>query len=179
MHESTIAKRYASALAELASEQNILDKVQDELSQFQAILNETPEFESMLVNPTTSREEQHQLLATVLEHAKPQTVTSNFLRLLVDKRRMNLLGQMVDNLQKILNEQAGRITVTVESAKALTNTHIQRLEKSLATVTGKEVSLEVNENPELLGGLVIRMGSVMFDDSLRSQLHRLKEIMKG
>ncbi|MEG3637927.1 ATP synthase F1 subunit delta [Magnetococcus sp. PR-3] len=179
MHESTLAKRYATALAELASELNILDTVRDELSLFQSLLAETPEMALAMVDPTASKEDQQKLISTYLEHAKPNDMTANFLRLLIDKRRMALLPDVATAIQRVVDERAGRIQVKVETAKALTQTHLSKLEKSLADVTGKDVSVEVSEKPELLGGLVIRMGSVMLDDSLRNQLHRLKEIMKG
>ncbi|ABK45946.1 ATP synthase F1 subcomplex delta subunit [Magnetococcus marinus MC-1] len=179
MHESTIAKRYATALAELASELNILDSIRDELAHFQALLAESPEMHEMMVSPTVSKESQHKLISTYLEYAKPNDLTANFLRLLIDKHRMALLNDVATAIVRVVDERAGRIQVKVETPKALTPSLVAKLEKSLADVTGKEVSLEISEKPELLGGLVIRMGSVMLDDSLRTQLHRLKEIMKG
>ncbi|OSM00029.1 ATP synthase F1 subunit delta [Magnetofaba australis] len=179
MHDSTIAKRYASALAELAAEQNALEVVGQDLAQFNELIAETPAFAQLLTNPTAAKSEQHAALTTYIDKAEPQPVSANFLRLLLDKRRMNIFSDIVAAYQRDLDARAGKIAVRVQTPKALLKRQSDALGASLSAATGKQVELELEEKPELLGGLVVQVGSVMMDYSVRNQLHRLKEIMKG
>ncbi|MBF0622924.1 MAG: ATP synthase F1 subunit delta [Magnetococcales bacterium] len=179
MNENTLAKRYATALAELANERNVVETVGEELNQFQELLNQASAVRALLTTPTTPLTEQQSAIAMVLDKANPTEITGNFLKLLVDKRRMPLIDAMVDAYNRIVEERSGRVSVNVDTAKALTQTHVSQLETSFSEILGKEVKLEIEEKPDLLGGLVIQIGSVMIDSSVRNRLSRLKAYMRG
>ncbi|MBF0310769.1 MAG: ATP synthase F1 subunit delta [Magnetococcales bacterium] len=179
MHESTLAKRYANALADLASERELLEAVGADLTAFEALWTEVPGLEYLLVSPTSSEKEQAEAVETILSQASYQDITGNFLRLLVEKRRMMLFPQMRLAYQRALEERSGRLAVEVRSPKPLLRTHITGIQTALAEATGRQVDVEAGVDPALLGGMVVQVGSVMMDFSVRSQLNRLKAMMRG
>lgn len=179
MQESTLAKRYAIALADLAQENNILDQVGEELIAFQALLSELPPMRTLMVSPTSEEDKQQTALAAYLEKARPADITGNFLRLLISKRRMSLIDGIVAAFNRERNSRSNRTTVKVRTPMALTQSHTSQLQSSLSEMTGKEVELDVVTEPDLLGGIVVQIGSVMLDYSIRSRLNRMKSYMKG
>lgn len=179
MHESTLAKRYATALAELAVEQNLLEAVGSDLNGFLELVRSTPALRFLLTSPTAERKDQHAALAIFLEQASPAHVTSNFLKLLVDKRRMALLESIVAAYNGDMDCRAGRVSVDVRVVMPLTAAYADRMRTTLSEATGKAVQLEMTTDPGILGGMVVTMGSVMIDYSVRNHLNRLKASMRG
>lgn len=179
MNESTVAKRYAQALGDLAFEQDLLQDVGTELNQFVEVVVATPEIKGLFASPTVSEENQAATLQVYLEKAAPSTLTSNFLQLLIQKRRMMLIEEIVAAYNLDVDARSGRITVEVRVPKEMTLTHTKQLTEVLAEKTGKEVELDVQLDPSLLGGMVVRMGSVMLDYSVRNQLNQLKAQIRG
>ncbi|MBF0159492.1 MAG: ATP synthase F1 subunit delta [Magnetococcales bacterium] len=179
LHESTIAKRYANALAELAAEQDVLAPVGQGLQSFMDLLQATPDLRALLTNPVTRADQQHAVVETFISQAKPHATVANFLRLLLNKRRMILIDGIVTAFQRNVAERSGRIAVEVRTAQTLSQTQQQQLKDILSQRTGKDVSLDIREETGLLGGIVVRIGSVMMDYSLRNRLLRLKAYMMG
>ena len=179
MHESTLAKRYASALAELAVEQNLLEDVGDDLNGFLELFRTMPAFRFLLTSPTAERKDQHAALSVFLEMAEIASVTSKFLKLLVDKRRMVLIESIVTAYNWDMDDRAGRMTIDIRTLFPLTDIHSERIRATLSDVTGKTVQLNVTTDPGILGGMVVTMGSVMMDYSVRNHLNRLKSTMRG
>ena len=179
MHESTLAKRYATALAELAVEQNMLEDVGDDLNDFLELFRSTPSFRFLLTSPTAERKDQHAALSVFLEQATPASVTSNFLKLLIDKRRMTLIESIVAAYNWDMDDRAGRMTVDIRTLLPLSDVHSERIRTTLSDVTGKTVQLDITSDPGILGGMVVTMGSVMMDYSVRNHLNRLKSTMRG
>ncbi|MBF0177661.1 MAG: ATP synthase F1 subunit delta [Magnetococcales bacterium] len=179
MQSGTLAKRYAAALAELAKEQDLLDTVGDDLAAFLEVYRTTPSLAALLTSPTAALKNQQDVLKTYLQQASPSPLTGNFLGLLVKKRRMSHLEEIVAAFRRNVDGQRGRVVVNVQTPMPLTKAHIKRLETVMSEVTGRQATVEVEEKPELLGGLVVRIGSVMWDYSIRSRLHRLKAHMMG
>ena len=179
MHSSTLAKRYASALADLAQGRGLLQKIGENLRGFLEVLVATPEWRALVVNPTVSREKQSKIVDVFLAKVNTDPLTVNFLRLLVHKRRMVLIDDVVAAYTRIEEEHSGVVTVRVSAPKPLIKAHEERLIKILSTSTGKEVRLDFEQDPELLGGMIVRIGSVMMDYSVRGQLNRLKAQLRG
>jgi len=179
VHESTLAKRYATALADLAVEQNLLEDVGADLNGFLDLFRSTPAFRFLLTSPTAERGEQHAALSTFLEQATPVPVTGSFLKLLVDKRRMILIEAIVAAYNRNMDDRASRLTVDIQTLLPLTGNHSERIRTALSQATGKSVILDVVTDPGILGGMVITMGSVMMDYSVRNHLNRLKDSMRG
>ncbi|MBF0141933.1 MAG: ATP synthase F1 subunit delta [Magnetococcales bacterium] len=178
MQDSTLAKRYAKALAELAVEAGNLDAVGEDLKRFQEVVAATPHLLELLTDPAVAEGERLAALVPFIAHAKPARVTANFLNLLVARRRMVLIEGIIAAFNRDVEVRHGRVTAFVTTAKPLTQAHSAKLQSTLAELTRKEVLLEVVVAPELLGGLVIRIGSMMMDYSIRSRLNRLKAFMR-
>jgi F-type H+-transporting ATPase subunit delta len=179
VHESTLAKRYANALAELAIEQDLLEKVGKDLNQFLELFQASQELRFLLTSPTAESHDQHAVMAVYLEKSKPVAVTSKFLRLLIDKRRMVLLEAIVAAFNEKMDQVAGRMAVKVQVLLPLADTQTKQMESVLSAITGKSVRLEVDTDPGILGGMVVTMGSIMVDYSVRNHLNRLKASMRG
>ncbi|MBF0425825.1 MAG: ATP synthase F1 subunit delta [Magnetococcales bacterium] len=179
MQAGTLAKRYATALVELATEQDVLDAVGDDLAAFLEVYTITPGLAALLTTPTVALKDQRAAVETYLSQAAPAPLTGNFLRLLVAKRRMSQIGEVVAAYRADVDRRRGRVVVNVQTAMPLTKVHIKRLETVMSEVTGSQAAVEVEEKPDLLGGLVVRIGSVMWDYSIRGRLHRLKAHMTG
>ncbi|MBF0447616.1 MAG: ATP synthase F1 subunit delta [Magnetococcales bacterium] len=179
MHDSTLAKRYASALAELADEAGELEKVGGDLGRFVELIDMTPGLDALLTSPVADRADQHRILDLFFEQNKGTKVVGKFLRLLVDKRRISLIHHIVDLYNKGMAERSGRITVQISSARSLLKKQEEKLQASLSEMTGKDVQLDLSTDEALLGGMVVRVGSVMMDYSVRCQLNRLKSQMRG
>jgi len=179
VHSSTLAKRYASALADLAQGRDLLQKVGEELREFFAVIVAAPELAALLANPTVSRERQSKVVQIYLSKAQTDPLTVNFLKLLIHKRRMILIDDIVAAYSRIEEEHGGVVTVKVTAPKPLTKAHEERLIKILSTKTGKDVRLDFGQDPTLLGGMIVRIGSFMMDYSVRGQLNRLKAQLRG
>lgn len=179
MHSSTLAKRYATALADLAQESGLLQKIGTDLLEFQSVVKETPEFGVLLVNPTISRDRQMKLVEICAAKGDTDPLTRNFLGLLVHKRRMVLFNEICVAYSRIVEKQSGAVTVQVLAPKPLAKAQEERLIKVLSAKTGKDVRLDIGQGPELLGGMIVRIGSVMMDYSVRGQLNRLKAQLRG
>ncbi|MBF0135921.1 MAG: ATP synthase F1 subunit delta [Magnetococcus sp. DMHC-1] len=179
MRVNMLARRYAAALADLASEQNMLDTVGSDLANFLEVYKTTPGLAALLTSPTAALKNQQDVINSYLQQAVPSPLTGNFLGLLVKKRRMSYFEEIAAAYHHDVERRSGRIIVNVQTPMPLTKAHIKRLETVMSEVTGSEASVEVEEKPELLGGLVVRIGSVMWDYSIRSRLHRLKAHMTG
>ncbi|MEO5331629.1 MAG: ATP synthase F1 subunit delta [Magnetococcus sp. YQC-5] len=179
MLNPALAKRYATALADLATEQNLLGIVGDDLNRFTAVVNTTPNMRFLLTSPTAPTQEKHAALETFITHAAPARITANLLKLLVDKRRMDLVDAIISAYHKVTEARSGRITIAIQTPKPLEANHADELKSALSKLTGKEVNLESSLNPDLLGGIVVRIGSLMMDYSVRNHLNRLKAQMRG
>ncbi|MBF0340384.1 MAG: ATP synthase F1 subunit delta [Magnetococcales bacterium] len=179
MLNSALAKRYATALADLATEENLLGPVGDDLARFSELMRTTPELRALLTSPTARASEQHATLDLFIAQANPARILGNFLKLLVDKRRMEYLDAIIVAYQKEMEVRGGRIAVELQSATPLDKRHTKELQNTLSRLTGKEVRLESRVDPELLGGIVVRIGSLMMDYSVRNHLNRLKAQLRG
>lgn len=177
MHESTLAKRYAIALADLADEQSSLELVSEELKAFCDLLNTTPSLRLLFVSPTTDRQRQKEVLTAFLEQASVSDLTGNFLKLFIDKRRMMLVDAVLEAYGREVAIRNNRVTARISTPQPLTQTHTTRLVAALKKVTRKEVSLDIREDARLLGGLVVQIGSLMMDFSVRNRLNQLTACM--
>ncbi|MBF0611814.1 MAG: F0F1 ATP synthase subunit delta [Magnetococcales bacterium] len=179
MQESTLAKRYASALVDLATEQGVLEAIGQQLADFAQLVETTPSLRNLLESPASDRLHQKAALENVLEKAALAPLMVNFLQLLAQKRRMVLVSEINRAYHRELDKRAGRLTAKVTSATPLADDMVGNLSEALSRVTGKTVSVQLDVEPELLGGLVVQIGSTMMDYSVQNRLNRLKSFMKG
>ncbi|MBF0427372.1 MAG: ATP synthase F1 subunit delta [Magnetococcales bacterium] len=179
MLNPALAKRYATALADLAAEQNILESVGEDLNRFAELLQANPNLRFLLTSPTAPAQDKHAALETFIAQAAPATIAANFLKLLVDKRRMGLVDGIIAAYHRETETRSNRITVSLQVSHPLETQHADELKITLSKLTGKEVRLESRIDPDLLGGIVVRIGSLMMDYSVRNHLNRLKAQLRG
>ena len=176
---SGVSVRYASALFELAREQNELDKVDQDLGKFQAMLEQSPDLARLVKSPAFAAEEQERALGAVLDWASIGATTGNFLKVVTRNRRLFAAEDMIKGFRQQLALHRGEMTAEVQSATPLSNEQLAALKATLKASYGKDVRLDTKVDPSLLGGLVVKVGSRMFDSSLRTKLMNLKVVLKG
>jgi F-type H+-transporting ATPase subunit delta len=175
---SGVAGRYATALFELASEGNALDKVAADLDRFGQALDASPDLARLINSPVFTAGEQGRALAAILDKIGIAGLTRNFLLLLAKNRRLFALRDTIAGFRAMLARHRGEVSASVISASKLTEAQATALRQALKAALGKEVSLGARVDPGLLGGLVVKVGSRMIDTSLRTRLNSLKVAMK-
>jgi F-type H+-transporting ATPase subunit delta len=176
---ASMAGRYAAALFELAKEERQLPQVDADLKGFQAMLDASDDLRRLVRSPVISAEDQGKALSAILGRAGISGLTANFFRLIARNRRLFAAADMIRDFRALLARERGEVTAEVASAHALTPAQMQALKDALRVQVGKDVQINTRVDPNLLGGLVVKMGSKMIDSSLRTKLDNLKVAMKG
>jgi len=175
-----VAGRYASALFELADNAKALDQVAQDLDTFKRLLAESAELARLIASPVIGRELQGKALLAVLDAAGIQGLTRNFVGTVAANGRARELPAMAQAFLAELARRRGETSAVVTSAMPLTAEQLQQLTDALRGVLGgAKVSIDAQVNPDILGGLVVKVGSRLFDSSIRSKLQRLQLAMKG
>ena len=173
-----VAGRYATALFELAKEQEALEEVAVELTRFNEALDAFEDLTRLVKSPVFSAEEQGRALAAILEKLEIEGLTKNFLLLVAKNRRLFAVPDMIRAFRAMLARERGETSASVTAAAKLTEAQVSALKQALKAALGKEVMLEEKVDPGLIGGLVVKVGSRMIDTSLRTKLNSLKIAMK-
>lgn len=176
---SGVAGRYAAALFDLAREQGELDGVDQDLNKFQAMLDQSEDLKRLVNSPAFAAEDQDRALKAVMDWASVGATTSNFLRVVARNRRLFAAEDMIKSFRQQLALHRGEIAAEVQSAQPLNDEQLAALKDKLKSSYGKDVRLNAKVDPSLLGGLVVKVGSRMFDSSLRTKLMNLKVVLKG
>lgn len=179
MSIQTIARRYASALADVVLDRGEAREVQDELLQWAELIQANPPLQEVFRNPTIPLDQKRAVLSQLIERAGPRPTTANFLKVLLQNQRLTELSEINRKFAGILDERAGMVAATITTARPVPEEIRLRLTEKLAAVTQKKVRLNFEQDEELIGGLVTRIGSTVYDGSVRSQLQQIKERMAG
>jgi F-type H+-transporting ATPase subunit delta len=175
MRSSAAARRYARALFALAREDGAIDAARAELARFSAQLEATPELRAALFRPLHPVAERRAVLRRVAQNAGLSRNVQNFMLYLIDQRRIVDFDAIVAEYERLADDAAGRLAAEVVSASPLRDEQRERLRRALATRVGREVELEVKVDPALIGGAIARVGGLVFDGSLRTQLSQLRD----
>lgn len=176
---SGIAERYAGALYDLAEEQKVLDQTADDLRGLATMLDESDDFRRLIRSPVISKEDQAGAANAVVEKAGATELVQRFIGAVAANRRLFALPTIITSFLDLLATRRGVVRAQVTSAQALSESQRQELSDALKASMGNEVSLDVQVNPALIGGLIVRVGSRMIDSSLKTKLERLQLAMKG
>jgi F-type H+-transporting ATPase subunit delta len=179
LSSQTIARRYATALADVIREQREEAEVRDELGKWEQMGASNPALLEIFSNPTVGYEQKQKVLSELISRTKVRPTTANFLRVLLRNQRMSDLPQVTAKLSQILDERSGVISAEVTSAQSLPAATTLALAARLGEITGKKVNLNFATDESLLGGIVTRIGSTVYDGSVRNQLERLGEELAG
>ncbi len=175
-----VAGRYASALFELADEAKSLDQVAKDLVAFRTMVGESADLARLIASPVIGREAQAKALLAVLDAAGIAGLTRSFIGTVAGNGRARDLPAMAAAFLAELARRRGETTAEVTSAVPLSPAQLQQLTDTLRGVLGSaKVSVDARVEPDILGGLVVKVGSRLFDSSIRSKLTRLQLAMKG
>lgn len=175
-----IAERYATALFELAGQNGLLDKVAGDLKSLDVMVRESADLRRLIDSPALSRADQAKAILALAAKAKYDALTSHFLGLLAHNRRLPALSSVVGVFLAKLAASRGEVTALVRTATSLDATQSQALVAALQKAYhGHKVTVDASVESDLLGGIVVQIGSRMFDSSLKTKLQHLQLAMKG
>ncbi len=173
-----IAKPYAKALYELAQEAKAVDATQKALAKITALVEKNSDFARMLASPIISSEEKAGAIDAILKKLKTPTLCANFVRLVAKHDRLIVLPTMIEVFNNIAQKERGEAEAEIISAGKLSKSQLDLLAKTLKKKIGKTITLQTHVDPSLIGGLIVKVGSQMIDNSLKTKLNAMKVAMK-
>jgi F-type H+-transporting ATPase subunit delta len=172
--------RYARAFAEVVVDRKINpDKAVAELNEIAVLVNTSTEFRNVLQNPSVALPQKLGLLDAVIQRTGGSKILRNFVAVLIEQRRIGNIGDIVELFKQELDRHLGIADARVSTSRELAAAEKKSLEQQLAAITGKTVRATYSEDASLLGGAVVRVGSTIYDGSVRGQLQRIREQIKG
>jgi F-type H+-transporting ATPase subunit delta len=173
-----LAERYASALFELARDGDALKGLETDVDALDAALSGSADLRDLIASPIYSRDDQAAAIQAIAGKMGLSGLVANTLALMAQKRRLFVLPQLLTALRGLIAEAKGEVTAEVASAVALTDAQAAALAETLTSRVGKTVKLKSSVDPSLIGGLVVKVGSVMVDTSIRAKLAAMQNAMK-
>ncbi len=177
--KTKIARVYAQALYDAAIEMKSVEKVKADVEKLKSLTAQDTSLEEYLANPLWSENDKRDILRKTAKSLQLSEETLNCLEVVAENRRSSDLSLILDNFNKVYYQKNGIAEVDVETVKKLSASQDKKLKKTLEKILGKKVAVSYSLNPAVLGGLRIRSGSTMFDDSLAVKLNYLENVMKG
>ncbi|MCF8024302.1 MAG: F0F1 ATP synthase subunit delta [Desulfobacteraceae bacterium] len=178
MRSSAIARRYAKALILIGKQDGQAEKYREEFRGFIDLFDAQPAFEQTVTNPLYDMEKRKNLLDTVLERLEISNVMKSFLVLLFKKKRFAYIRDINYHYNKLADELKGIVRAELVSAAELSPDAFEQIRQSLSKMTGRDVVLESKQDSELIGGVVTKIGDLVLDGSIRTQLKNMRESLK-
>lgn len=175
MSTRTSATRYARALLDVALKESDPQKIEQDLASFAAAMRESADLRRALLSPEIPAPTRRQVVDAVSKKIGMEPPAAKLLALLADRGRLELYPELLDVYRERLLAHNNIVKGTVTTAAPLAADKVRALEQSLSAATGKKVQLEVAVDPSLIGGVVTRIGSTVYDGSIRTQLQRMKQ----
>ncbi len=179
MSVETVARRYAVALADVVIKTNEIDSVKSELKTWEQMINANSDLQTAFRNPAISHDNKEKVLENLIEKTQPTRTTANFLRVLLRNSRLTEIGEINEKFSSVLEERSGAVSAQITSARSLSENEKAEMQANLTKLTGKTVSLKFETDETLIGGVVTRLGSTVYDGSVKTQLVELKHQMIG
>jgi F-type H+-transporting ATPase subunit delta len=177
--QASLSGRYATALFDLARESKGIDSVASDLASVGKAIDASADLRALTINPLVSREAAAKGVANLAKAMKLGKLTTKFLGVVADNRRLDQLGAIIRAFNSISAAHKGEATAEVTSAHKLDASQVTALKKQLKTRVGRDVAVTQKVDPAILGGLVIKIGSEMIDSSIKTRLNTLATAMKG
>jgi F-type H+-transporting ATPase subunit delta len=174
-----MARRYAAALADVASARGEAREVQEELSAWALMMQGNPDLLEVLRNPTVPYEQKRKVLDILVARTRVRPTTANFLQVLLRNHRLTELDEINRRLAQELDERAGVVLAQVTTARPVSAGVREGLQSRLSSLTGRRVRLQFGVDEGLIGGVVTRVGSTVYDGSVRTQLQEIRRRMAG
>jgi len=176
---ASLAGRYASALFDLARDQRQIESVGKSLDALSQALVDSKDFNELATSPLVSREEASKAFAALAPQLGVDPITANFLGVLAKNGRKNELRNVIRAYRRLAAEHRGETTADVITARPLGDDQLAQLRQQLRARAGRDVTIEAQVDPTILGGIVVKLGSQQIDASIRTKLNRLAQAMKG
>ena len=173
----TSANRYSLALYELASEANVITKVEENSNSFLEIISNSKDFRNLIKDPTLSQEILENVINKISENFNLETLFKNFLNFLILKRRFFYIQQILISFNEICSEKKGELKAEIKSAKELSEQEINKITEELSNTFRSKIKLNYNHDKSLIGGLVVQVGSTMIDTSIKNKLQQIENRM--
>ena len=171
--------RYATALFELAGEAGSIDETGGDLAGFSRLLEASDDLQRLVRSPVFGADEQTAALDAIFAQTKTGTLAANFVKLAARNRRLFAIADMIKAYNALVSEAKGEVVAAVTSAEALSAGQLASLKRELKSTVGRDVQVNAKVDPSILGGLIVMVGSRMFDNSLKTKLQNLQVAMKG
>jgi F-type H+-transporting ATPase subunit delta len=176
MVTGSLSRRYAKAILQIGVAQGNLDRVGSDLRALAGAMKDSKELQTALGNPAIRRGDRRNVVTSILDKLGAQPVTKNFVSLLLDGERLASLPAISRELDSMIEARANRVSAEVVSAKPLNSEQLQQITAALEKLAGgKKVDLQRREDPSLLGGVLAKVGDVVYDGTLRTQLTHLAD----
>lgn len=169
--------RYASAFVDSAIESKKADAIEKDLQEFANMIAGSSDLQKFIQSPLISRKDQQEAVMALAKKAKFQDITGNFLALLAQNRRLSMIDGIINAVRSDLSNRRGEVAAQVQTAFKLSAAQEKALQEALTKAVGKTVSVHVEVQEDLIGGMVVTVGSQMIDDSIKRKLERLKIAM--
>ena len=179
MSLQTIARRYGTALADVAIARGEEKEVQQELDQWAAMIESHAQLKEVFSNPTIVYDHKRKLLEDLISRTRVRETTASFLRVLLKNQRLSQLREVAARYGYVLDERGGIVAAAVTTARPLPEDLRKQLHDTLIAATGRKVRLSFYTDETILGGMVARIGSTIFDGSVQNQLERLANDLAG
>jgi len=177
MSEIAVARRYAEALADLATHHNQVDAIMEELGQFVALYKSSPELSGLIPNSGVSQTDKLKVLDAIISRTRPSGTTANLLRLLLRNYRLQSVPVVFEEFQREMNKRRGIVPAEITTAGPVATRERDLIIGRLQAITGKQVEVFFKVDPALIGGAITRIGSVVYDGSIRTRLQSIKRKM--
>ena len=174
---SETSERYSRALFEVANESNELDKIENDMRNFQSLFNSSSEIKNFIQNPTQSKNTQNSVILLITEKLDFSKNLKNFFLLLIEKRRIFFVKKISESFLKLCSKKRGELKASLISSKELSQAELDEISKDLSKSMGSTIKFDYKVDKELIGGLKLQLGSFMIDTSIKNRLKKYKQAM--
>ena len=174
-----ISDRYGSALYDLASEKKCIDEILNDLDVIEKVMKESSELRHVIKSPLVNSEEKLNILLKIFAGLSFNSLTTTFLKVLDNNKRISNILSIILQFKKINSEKRGDIAANVTSANELSEDEKNNITNQLKNTLGQKLSLNFDVDKNIIGGLIVKVGSKMIDTSLANKINKLKIAMKG
>jgi F-type H+-transporting ATPase subunit delta len=179
LSSQAVARRYAVALADVVLSRGEAQEVREELAAWDALVRSNGQLLEVFRHPAITYEQKGSLLEELIRRTRPRPTTANFLKVLLQNGRLSELSEVSTQFAQELDRRSGVVTAQVTTARALSADAQEALRGQLGQLTGSRVRLQFEVDDELIGGVVTRIGSTLYDGSVRGRLQQIKQKMVG
>jgi len=174
---NTTSKSYAVALFELSKDNSELDKVVNDIKNLDKLLKESLDFKEMILNPTVSKEDKGKVISKIADQNNFSNILKNFLGFVAFKNRLFFLNTIIQSFLNLVSDKKGEIKAKLISSKQLSSEQKEKIQNELSKDFKSILNIEYEHDPNLIAGLIIQVGSIMVDTSIRTKLNKLERSM--